>query len=71
MPGGVVRALVEPVPLYPWSLIRRREPDRRESDTLLAVAAQLAVSEGWLLPADLARGDYWLPEPEAGTLVSR
>ena len=71
VPGGVVRALVDPVPLYPWSLIRRREPDRRDSDTLLAIAAQLAASQGWLLPGDLAGGDYWLPEPEAGTLVSR
>ena len=71
VPGGVVRALVEPVPLYPWSVISRREPERHHTDTLLAAAAQLAAAEGWLLPADLANGDYWLPEPEAGTLVSR
>jgi len=38
---------------------------------LLAIAAQLAASEEWLLPGVLADGDYWLPEPEAGTLVSR
>ena len=54
-----------------WSVIRRREPDGHGSDMLLHAAAQLAVAEGWLLPADLADGDYWLPEPEAGTLVSR
>jgi DNA-binding transcriptional LysR family regulator len=71
VPGGVVRGLVEPIPLYPWSLIRRREPDRRDSDALLAIAAELAAAEGWLLPGDLTSGDYWLPEPEAGTLVSR
>jgi DNA-binding transcriptional LysR family regulator len=71
VPGGVVRALVDPVPLYPWSLIRRREPDGRGSDALLAAAARLASSEDWLLPAALAGDDYWLPEPEAGTLVSR
>ena len=39
VPGGVVRALVDPVPLYPWSLIRRREPDGRGSDTLLLCPA--------------------------------
>jgi DNA-binding transcriptional LysR family regulator len=71
VPGGVVRALVDPVPLYAWSLVRHREPRDTRGDMLLAAAKQMAVSEEWLLPAGLMGGDYWLPEPEAGTLLGR
>jgi DNA-binding transcriptional LysR family regulator len=59
--GGVVRPVVDPVPLYPWSVIWRTGRVDRAIDLVLAAAARLAAENGWLerLPG------AWLPEPEA------
>jgi DNA-binding transcriptional LysR family regulator len=61
VPGGVVRPLVEPVPLFPWSIAWRRglRPDVVASIEAATVA--LRTDTDWLeLPPDA-----WLPEPEA------
>jgi DNA-binding transcriptional LysR family regulator len=70
IPGGVVRQLVDPVPLYPWSMAWLRTMRRSALDALRAAAASVAEEERWLDAADLD-GSYWLPEPEASTLISR
>jgi DNA-binding transcriptional LysR family regulator len=61
--GGVIRPVVEPVPLYPWSLIWRTGRVDRTVDPVLAAAARLASDDGWLEHPPGA----WLPEPEAST----
>jgi DNA-binding transcriptional LysR family regulator len=71
VPGGVVRALVDPVPLYPWSLARLRGGGGRGIEAVIAAAERLAAAEGWLGAGDLENGAYWLPQPEAGALFSR
>jgi DNA-binding transcriptional LysR family regulator len=63
--GGVVRALTEPTPLYPWSMVHRRDVHPAGVEALGSAATSLARAEGWLeLPADA-----WLPEPEATRLA--
>ena len=65
VPGGVVRPIVDPVPIYPWSIAWRRGL-RRE-----VVARDRGRDEGchgtdWLeLPAGA-----WLPEPEASRVTA-
>jgi DNA-binding transcriptional LysR family regulator len=69
-PGGVLRPLVDPVPLYAWSMAWRRDT---ESDGLVAIraaAAELAKSEAWLAGVADRTGDTWLPEPEASRLAN-
>jgi DNA-binding transcriptional LysR family regulator len=67
VPGGVIRPLVEPVPLYAWSMAWRRDADTDGIASLRNAAADLATSEGWLAePVD----DVWLPEPEASRLAN-
>ena len=61
VPGGVVRRIVDPVPIYPWSMAWR---PGAHPDGLAAIrdeATALSADEGWL---DLPN-DAWLPEPEA------
>jgi len=70
VPGGVVRPLVDPVPLYPWSMGWLRGATAAGIDAIRGAAATLAEREGWLTAADLAGTEYWLPEPEASA-VSR
>lgn len=61
VPGGVIRPIVEPVPIYPWSIAWRRGIPRAALTTILAAADRLSAEGGWLeLP-----GGAWLPEPEA------
>ena len=71
VPGGVMRPLVDPVPLYAWSMAWRR---RSSSDGLTALreaAADVAAAEGWLDGAGEApAGDSWLPEPDASGLAN-
>ena len=65
VPGAVLRPLVAPVPLYPWTMVWRREAERHRG--LLALresAAALAGREGWLR----APPGAWLPEPEARSI---
>ena len=70
-PNGVVRQLVDPTPLYAWSMAWLRSGSRRGLDVLDATVDTLCDGEGWLGVRDVEGGDYWLPEPEASALVSR
>jgi DNA-binding transcriptional LysR family regulator len=64
VPGGVVRPLRDPVPLYPWSIVHRERALGAGVSALSRAAARLAGEEGWLdVPSDA-----WLPEPEATRL---
>lgn len=64
IPGGVVRPIVEPVPVYPWSILSRPGPIEPGVTTLLETALSLAMAEGWL---DLPRG-AWAPLPESARI---
>jgi DNA-binding transcriptional LysR family regulator len=61
VPGGVVRSLVDPVPIHPWSLIWRRGLNRAILAPIERAAKRLAAQHDWLELPDGA----WLPEPEA------
>jgi hypothetical protein len=60
IPGAVLRPLVEPVALFPWSMIWRAGTHHPGLDALHRAADELAGD--WLGTPDGA----WLPEPEAG-----
>ena len=61
VPGGVVRPLVDPVPVYPWSIAWRRGLRADGVAAIEAAADRLGADTDWLeLPAHA-----WLPEPEA------
>lgn len=65
VPRAVIRPLVEPVPLYPWSMVHRRRLDHPALAELADAAAALGVADGWLdLPdtAWLAPGDRTLAD---------
>ena len=70
VPGGVLRPLVDPVPLYPWSMAWRRGDESAGRSALRAAAAELAASEGWLSGAGDRGADTWLPEPEASRIAN-
>jgi hypothetical protein len=59
-PGVVVRPLTDPVPLYPWARVHRRELRHPGLDALPAAADQLARRERWLE----APPDHWIPHPD-------
>lgn len=61
VPGGVVRPLVEPVPIYPWSILWRRGLSPAIRRPVEGAARRLAARHRWL---DLPDG-AWLPMPEA------
>lgn len=63
VPGAVIRPLVEPVAIYPWSMIWRKDMRHSGLTALRDAGRDLAAAEGWL---DLPDG-AWLPEPEART----
>jgi DNA-binding transcriptional LysR family regulator len=67
IPGAVLLPIVDPVPLYPWSMLWH--PDLRHPglDVLRAVARRTARAERWL---DVP-GGAWRPEPEAGSATTR
>jgi DNA-binding transcriptional LysR family regulator len=62
-PSVVIRPLTEPVPLYPWTMVYRRELRHSGLDALHAIADGLARSERWLERPP----DAWIPEPDAAT----
>jgi len=57
----VVLPLVEPVPLYPWAMVYRRDLRHPGLDALHAAADELARTERWREPPPGA----WLPEADA------
>lgn len=61
LPGGVLRPLVDPVPIFPWSIMWRRGIDPGALRSIRTAAGRLGSRHGWrTLPAGV-----WLPEPEA------
>lgn len=67
VPGAVIRPLVDPVPLYAWSMVFRSDTRYPEIDTLLEVAARLGRDEDWLRIPDRS----WLPDIDARGYVRR
>jgi DNA-binding transcriptional LysR family regulator len=59
--GGVVVGVVEPVPLYPVSIVHRRDSPQEVGAIVLA-GTVLSRRLGWLG----AEPGTWLPQPEAG-----
>jgi DNA-binding transcriptional LysR family regulator len=59
--GGVIRPIVDPVPLYAWSVAWRSKADRDVVAAIEAAVEALAADTDWLAIPDGA----WLPEPEA------
>ena len=71
VPGGVIRPLVDPVPLYAWSMAWRRGSENEGLIALREAAAELAATEGWLDEmADRDGTPTWLPEPDASRLAN-
>ena len=67
IPGGVVRAIVDPTVLFPWSIVCRRGSEVEPGvAALLEAARSTSRAERWLDRAD----DAWLPAPE-NSIVGR
>jgi DNA-binding transcriptional LysR family regulator len=47
VPGAVVRPLTDPVPLYPWTMVHRKELNHPALDALNQAIDQLAAAERW------------------------
>jgi DNA-binding transcriptional LysR family regulator len=61
VPGGVVRPIVDPVPVYPWSMAWRPGSHPAGLAAIRESAGNLAREHRWLeLPENA-----WVPEPEA------
>jgi len=69
VPGGILRPLVDPVPLYAWSMAWRRDTQSHGLDALRNAAAELATNESWLDRVGELRGT-WLPEPDSSRLAN-
>jgi DNA-binding transcriptional LysR family regulator len=61
VPGGVVRPIVDPVPIYAWSVAWRAKAGRDVVAAIEAAVDALTADTDWLAVPDGA----WLPEPEA------
>jgi len=58
--GGVIRMLSDPIALYPWSIVYRRDAHLPGIRAVRAATQRLEREEAWLSVPD----DAWLPEPE-------
>jgi hypothetical protein len=58
--GAVVRPLVDPVPLYAWAMLHRRDAHHGALATLHAIVSDLAQTEGWTVIPPGA----WLPRAD-------
>lgn len=70
VPGGVFRPLVDPVPLYAWSMAWRRGTESDGLSALRDAAAELATTGDWLGRVGERDGATWLPEPDASRLAN-
>lgn len=61
LPGGVLRPLVDPVPVFPWSMLWRRGLDAGVLRVVTRAIAAVAAEHGWLELPD----DAWIPGPES------
>jgi hypothetical protein len=69
-PGGVLRPLVDPIPLYAWSMAWRRDAETEGIIALRDAAAELAAADDWLRGSVDGGRDTWLPEPDASRIAS-
>lgn len=61
VPGGVVRTIVGPTLVFPWSIVYRRGSEAEPGiAALIASARAVSRISGWLERAE----DAWLPKPE-------
>jgi DNA-binding transcriptional LysR family regulator len=67
VPGGVLRPIVDPVPIYPWSMAWRSGSHPAGLAAIREAATTLSQANGWLELPEHA----WLPEPEASALPTR
>ncbi|MFI7338521.1 LysR family transcriptional regulator [Streptomyces sp. NPDC050085] len=67
MPGGVLRPLVDPVPLSPVSLVWRKGRKHPGIEALRAAADELAAKNGWLRRPE----NGWIPAIDALIMMSR
>jgi DNA-binding transcriptional LysR family regulator len=61
VPGAVVRPIVDPTPLFPWTMIWRADTNHPGLHALHRAVDELVATQGWLA----APSDAWLPQPEA------
>ncbi len=62
IPGGVVRAIVDPTVIFPWSIVYRRGSEAEPGiASLLQAARSTSQAERWLDRSENA----WLPAPES------
>ena len=59
--GGVVRPLVDPIPVYAWSILWRRGIQRAALKAFMTAVDVMTAEGDWLSLPD----GSWLPEPEA------
>jgi DNA-binding transcriptional LysR family regulator len=67
VPGGVVRPIVDPVPIYPWSMAWRPGSHPTGLAAVREASTMIGRELGWLEVPDGA----WLPEPEASEVPAR
>jgi hypothetical protein len=65
-----MRPLVDPIPLYAWSMAWRRDADNDGLSASCDAAAELATTEDWLPKLGDQDRDMWLPEPDASRLAN-
>jgi DNA-binding transcriptional LysR family regulator len=65
-PGAVVVALVDPVPVYPWMIVHRRQLRHPGLDALYRAIDELSRSEAWREPPPSA----WFAAGDRDLLVS-
>ncbi|MER6508278.1 LysR family transcriptional regulator [Nonomuraea sp. NPDC001636] len=63
IPGAVLRPLVDPVAMFPWTMIWRADDDHPGLRALHQAVDDLAAANDWLDVPDGA----WFPGPEAGS----
>lgn len=66
VPGGVMRPIVDPIPVYPWSMTWRDGAHPAGVGAIREAAVNLGRAEGWLQLPENA----WLPEPEASRITA-
>ena len=67
-PGGVLRHLVDPIPLYAWSMAWRRDA---ETEGIAALRDAAGIARRRRLQGSVGRGrETWLPEPDASRLAN-
>ncbi|WP_020521333.1 LysR family transcriptional regulator [Catelliglobosispora koreensis] len=61
VPAAVMRPVVDPIPLFPWTMIWRPATETPALRSLHGAVDELIATEDWLTIPD----NSWLPEPEA------